>query len=374
MLESLDLDNKQVFIPNKDYMKQKFDYYNKLFFNNELPKTRLYYSKIKSYQCGIWCLIARCRNFNAYFSKLLEYRDSDELKKIYATEEIYDEYLKENFKKDIEAIYINNMLSLTEKQFNEILIHEMIHSYTYNNNLEKESPHDSSFIKKMNQINNKISKISINKDNLIEIDTICDIRRYAPKTENDLIKNYNLVVLSFIRKENLGTKEYKYICIKRKNINKALEIVKKYIENNEDIKKYEIIVYTFEKQGFYAYTEFDDTKPVLEDIESTDILKDILFNKTLKKEKDIKLNENLRKNNTYLKSFYENESKLSKENEKRILNKEDEIEILYGIENSLLSKMIPKESNVEITDIEKVKDKKSGKNVIDEIEITISVE
>lgn len=369
MNKKLILDSTKIFTPTSEYLKEKYKYYNKLFFSNKLPNSmRFYYTKIESNICGLWKIISRFRNFNEYYEKLEEYEKNDKLKNKYKTKELYDEYLSNNVLKEMESIYINNMFPMTEKTINEILLHEMIHSYTYNSNKKDMISHGYEFIKKMLEINNKIKKMTDNMSD-IEITTQVDVEGYTEDIENAILNKYKIFIISYFDKKDYGIKKYKYICIEDRQRKKAIEYLKKYIEEN-GIKEYKSEEYSFKEKGFYTYDISDKKNIILSEIPYISLKTDIDDHKIVKDKDNIFENKHNNKRHNNNKIFKENNIK-NNESKNMI---PDEIDVLCDIEEIYSDKVDSKIGEVEITDIRKIKDKQTKKNKISgfDLEITIA--
>ena len=111
---------------NKGLIKEKFNEYNKLYFNSELPKCEI---RIKS----------AYRYYGLFKCK-------------------FDEKYK---KVTCKSITISDLYDYTEETLANILIHEMIHYYLAYKHIDNELSHGDAFKKMANEMNEKYNmKIS----------------------------------------------------------------------------------------------------------------------------------------------------------------------------------------------------------------------
>lgn len=126
----------------KEYnLQQKYNLFNRLYFNNELPQIKLSFRKLKN-ASGL----AKAKFIT--ISDAGKQYITDETKRLY--------YVNGNrlILKDSVSITISSTYDRNEQTFDGILIHEMIHVYAYIYSYEKD-PHGEIFINKVKEISQK---------------------------------------------------------------------------------------------------------------------------------------------------------------------------------------------------------------------------
>lgn len=112
--------------PTRDYIKDKFNYFNYLIFQNRLPEIPIEISDVKSY-VGL-CVFKRKKTLSGKW-KYFDFR-----------------------------LRFNTRIDLPEKDIEDTIIHEMIHYYIGFNQITDTSPHGKIFKTMMEEINKKFNR------------------------------------------------------------------------------------------------------------------------------------------------------------------------------------------------------------------------
>lgn len=105
----------------RDYAKWCFNHFNDLIFGFMVPDT-------------VFCLANFERIASRFTPRKYDVEDSDEWVLI-------------------PTIYLNENLFLTDQEWQDVILHEMIHIYLWDNNAEDEQPHGLNFLATMRYIN-----------------------------------------------------------------------------------------------------------------------------------------------------------------------------------------------------------------------------
>lgn len=120
-------------IPTIPYIEAKFDEFNKLIFGGELPRIPIVLSKRKGQVASF-----SCRLYKIFFLK--------------------KKYIDPKFT-------FSTRYDYTERQLEDVIIHEMIHYYIRFKGLKDEGSHGPIYVKIMNEINQKFGRnITIKQD------------------------------------------------------------------------------------------------------------------------------------------------------------------------------------------------------------------
>lgn len=218
------ISNKSVFEKYSYNPNDRFDYFNKLFFNNSLTKIPIYIStaKLKSDAAGLYSVTRKCI-------------------------ELYDDG------------------KISDKYIDSVLIHEMIHHWVYENNLEVKQHHSKVFKNKVDEINkvsNNLYKVgytevsaSINDDD----DTLEEKIVYwlFPLSKSSIAYSNLIKPIQVLSKDKFNFTEVTWLMEKldyKENRNiRAFIIAEVTINNNfitEDIIKDRIDVFATGSYGF----------------------------------------------------------------------------------------------------------------------------
>lgn len=107
--------------PTLEYLKEKFDYYNKLCFEGKLPSLPIRLNLRNSYIGLTIAKVHRAQNGKVHYQLL--------------------------------GIEISVRMDLPEEEYINTLVHEMIHCYIFHNDIVDNSTHGSVFKQKMQEIN-----------------------------------------------------------------------------------------------------------------------------------------------------------------------------------------------------------------------------
>jgi len=125
---------KENHIDSSNYnLEKKYDYYNSLLFNNELPKIKLRWAALKGKGGTANCKILRKNK------GLVGFRQFQEIEVV----------------PDSMEIKMSISLKRSEQEFDKVLIHEMIHIYFFNNSMFREN-HGFRFISMARKCSEKI--------------------------------------------------------------------------------------------------------------------------------------------------------------------------------------------------------------------------
>lgn len=208
------------------WMKENYDKFNKMYFNNELPKSSeitlkrdILPRKILG-QCG----------FNEKFFYHRSYMKDDKYIMIYKDRKPIDNIF------DIGPyIKLSSRVNATLNQWEDTLIHEMVHLWTFKDALSPKQPHGKEFRAKCNEIR-KIAKDKYGKD--YELTIYADrkdeyeldekvIRKIKEKNKHHSYRSIYMEFNDGVKNTN-WPQQYRFLFCKVENTDKILSPVFKY--------------------------------------------------------------------------------------------------------------------------------------------------
>ena len=162
---------KNSFEINEAWMKRKYDEFNKIYFDGELPpskKIELKYQKLPKNSLGF-------QGFETSFYYHKAYTKNGRYLMLNKKYQVINSIFELG-----PYIALNSLLNATENQWEDTLIHEMVHLYTYKDALAPKQAHGPEFRAKCDWIRRKAKK-EYNKDYELEI--------YAKRSEEFELKD-----------------------------------------------------------------------------------------------------------------------------------------------------------------------------------------
>lgn len=224
---------KNSFDIDVNWMKRKYNEYNKIYFNNELPsldKIDLKYGKLNKNTLG------QCAFEKKFFYSKMYMKDNHYLMLSEDLRVIDNIFFFKPY------IQLNSILNATENQWEDTFIHEMIHLWTWKDALHPKQAHGKEFKKKCDEIRKK-AKEEYGKDYEL---TIYANNKDEYKIKDELLEKikksnrYAGVFGIYIEmndevKKTKWPEKYRFLFCKQKYVDPIIKQImtyeKQYIEN-----------------------------------------------------------------------------------------------------------------------------------------------